>query len=367
MKCAVLTCHTGQGHNSVAYALNDEFIRQGSESCVLDALAFISPKLSKVIAKGHEAVYRHLPRAFSTCYKFTEKHPRVLERGTPTHRLLKIGASELSKKLLELDCDTVVTTHPLASLMLIEAEKKAKRKFKTAYVATDYTCSPGVKKSNLDYNFVPKGLKREFLDKGVTTVIECGIPVRQEFYGIDPEAREKMNIPKSNLHVVMMCGSMGCGPMEELGLMLAQILPSKVTVSIMCGNNRKLYTSLAENLSQNSNFRIYSFTDKVPLIMDSADLFITKPGGLSTSEALAKALPMVLINAVAGCEDHNLKYFVSSGGAVTSDDLQGIASQILDLINDPERLSHMRNALLNIQNSFPEKLIYNTMKGESND
>ena len=79
--------------------------------------------------------------------------------------------------------------------------------------------------------------------------------------------------------------------------------------------------------------------------MRGTDLFLTKPGGLSTSEAVAANLPMVLVDAVAGCEEHNLDYFLRAGMAVTADTPEKIADLALSLAHDEARLSSMRNAM----------------------
>ena len=88
-------------------------------------------------------------------------------------------------------------------------------------------------------------------------------------------------------------------------------------------------------------------------MMDSADLYLTKPGGLSTSEAAAKRLPMVLIDAVAGCEEYNRNYFVAVGGAVTAEEPEELAALCLDLVRDQTKISSMRSCLqeLTIQNA----------------
>ena len=74
-------------------------------------------------------------------------------------------------------------------------------------------------------------------------------------------------------------------------------------------------------------------------------MFLTKPGGLSTSEAAASGLPMVLIDAVAGCEEHNLDYFLRAGMAVTGDTPEKIADLALHLAHDEKKLSAMRRTM----------------------
>ena len=103
--------------------------------------------------------------------------------------------------------------------------------------------------------------------------------------------------------------------------------------------------------------RILGQVDDVPLLMHSADVFLTKPGGLSTSEAVASRLPMVLIDAVAGCEEHNLDFFLRAGMAVTADTPDAIADAALALAHDDARLAEMRRAMQTIAGA-PADTVY---------
>ena len=95
--------------------------------------------------------------------------------------------------------------------------------------------------------------------------------------------------------------------------------------------------------------------------MDSADLYLTKPGGLSTSEALAKALPMVLIDAVAGCESYNLRHFTEMGGAVTAPSVEDLTALCLELLKDPQRRWKMETALLSHRYTDSAQCIFQVM------
>ena len=124
-----------------------------------------------------------------------------------------------------------------------------------------------------------------------------------QFYirGDKEKAKEAFNIKPNNTHLLLMCGSMGCGPMKQLTEDLSQRLEPNCEISVVCGTNQKLFRELEQKFDSYPNIHIHGFVQDMSSLMDSADLYLTKPGGLSTSEALAKALPMVLIDAVAGC------------------------------------------------------------------
>ncbi|MEE1329802.1 MAG: hypothetical protein U0K18_01165 [Acutalibacteraceae bacterium] len=72
----ILSCNTGEGHNSAAKAIKEKFISRNSECDIKDALAFWSPEKSKLISKGHVFIYRKMPTLFGVGYRFEENHPR---------------------------------------------------------------------------------------------------------------------------------------------------------------------------------------------------------------------------------------------------------------------------------------------------
>ena len=96
--------------------------------------------------------------------------------------------------------------------------------------------------------------------------------------------------------------------------------------------------------------------------MNSADLYLTKPGGISTTEAAMKNLPMVLIDTVSGCETYNLRYFVSCGGASTDSHLPSLTQLTLRLARSPETLAAMRRQLSSLPKDNAAALIYRDMK-----
>lgn len=351
MRVLILTCSTGGGHNACARALQEVFAENGHCCDFADSLAFVSDRLSRFMSWGHTTMYRHVPRLFDFGYGFAEKHPATLNDRAALYKLLTGGTGKLSERLREGQYDTVICTHVFSGLLLQETQKIYPVKLKTAFVATDYTCSPGAARSSLDYYFIPAdGLKPEFMEQGVPAekLVASGIPVCQAFYTAlgKQQAKRQWGIDPSHTHLLMMCGSMGCGPMEKLAKLLSERMCSDMELSIVCGTNGKRKKELAEQFSGCPNIHIHGFVRDVSALLDSADLYLTKPGGLSTSEALTKCLPMVFVDAVAGCEEYNLNYFVSLGGAVTADTPEALAELCTELSNNPDRRSEMSERLL---------------------
>ncbi len=349
MRALILSCNTGEGHNSCSAALQECFEAHGVHCEVADALAFISQGASQLVERAHVAMYRHLPGLFRHGYSFLERHPGVFKERTPVHRFLTMGVRRLRDHILQGRFDAVICTHVLSALILTDALRGDPLPVKTAFVATDYTCSPSMDESRLDVYFIPDAaLAPEFQVGAIRAeqLVASGIPVRSAFYcrANREQAAAAFGIPEGHRHMILMCGSMGCGPMEALVRLLAERLKLDQHVSVLCGTNERLLRRLKWRFSGRENIHIHSFVEDISLLMDGADLYLTKPGGLSTTEAAVKCLPMVMVDAVAGCEEHNRRYFLNTGLGVTADSLPALADLCAGLLNDPARTQELRRA-----------------------
>ena len=175
----------------------------------------------------------------------------------------------------------------------------------------------------------------------------CGIPVRRMFRsGVRKEdAKRAFGIPVDHRHLVMMCGSMGCGPIMSIARRIARALPADQDLTIVCGTNKQLFGRLSRRFCGVNNVHIRSYVKDMALLMDSADLYLTKPGGISVTEAASMRLPMVFIDAVSGCEEYNKDFFLRTGGAVTGQTPREIARTSLKLLSNEPALEKMGDAL----------------------
>lgn len=348
MKVMVLTCSTGEGHNSAARAIKEAFEAGGGACDIVDSLGLVSKKASLFVSSWHTRIYRHMPKMFAAGYSYTERHPAILTKKKWDRPYISPGVDKLYRMLHKGGYDAILCVHAFCATTVSKMRGKYGHTLPAYFVATDYTCSPSVAQSDMDLFFIPhEGLAAEFEAGGVPRhkLVPLGIPVRQIFYAPVEKARAKalLGLPPQKRHVLLMCGSMGCGPMEALALALSDSLPEDAILSVACGTNEKLLRALEKHGRQ--NLRLLGFTDKIPLLMDSAEIFLTKPGGISISEAGAKGLPMLLIHAVGGCESRNLRYFWDRNWAQTAEGPKGIAQRCLEMLADPEGLQRQSAAL----------------------
>lgn len=366
MRVLILSCNTGEGHNSCAKAIKEIYDSHGEVCDIYDSLKFISKDFSNFISWGHTTVYRHLPWLFKFAYVFFEKHPSSFNCSAPIYKLLTCGAKKLYNFIEEGKYDAVICVHPFSALLLTKVKSNYNLKAKTGFVATDYTCSPSVKQTNLDLYFIPHdSLCYDFECENIPKqkIIGSGIPIRQMFYkNINKdEAKKQFGINPRHKHLLIMCGSMGCGPIKNIAKILEQGLNSDCEVSIVCGTNKKLEKKLKKEYTSNKNFHILGFVANMSELMDSADLYLGKPGGISVTEAYVKNLPTVYIDAVAGCEEYNRSYFVRLGVAKTACDTKGLAMICIDLIKDDKKRAEMLQTLSLISKKNAAESIYTSI------
>ncbi len=347
MNVLILSCNIGEGHNSCAKAIKECFDTRGDKCEIVDTFSFVSPSLSKLIAKAHVFIYRYIPFIFAKGYSIAERHTELYREGTLLYKYFCSGSQKLAEVINTGEYEAVICVHPIAAVILTNAMKLCKRRFSSFCVATDYTCSPTTDESSLDTYFVPdENVKYEFLLSNIPPqkLVASGIPVRQMFYtSIDKlTAKNYEGINRDNMHLLIMCGSMGCGHIDKILDKISKELQTNEEITVVCGSNERIRHKLSRRYKNNRNIHIRGYVKDVSRLMDSADLYLTKPGGISVTEAKTKRLPMVFINAVAGCEEYNRRFFEDKGVAVSGTDIKDISKKCLRLMRDRAMITTMQ-------------------------
>ena len=350
MKALILSCNTGSGHNACARAVQEALAQRGVPCDIRDGLAFVSEFVSRFVSRWHVRFYRYLPGLYGTLYRCAERHAHDTKGSSPGFRFWALGARSLRAFIAREGYTHVICTHLFPAMMLTAMQRRDPLPVRTAFIATDYTPSPGYESIAVDWCFIPtQNLAPEFEKPGLppSHIVGCGIPVDSGFQGTADRAaaRQALGFGPQQRHLLVMSGSMGCGPLELVLTQLAKVLGEDVEISVICGTNRRLFRRLNRRLGERKHFHIYDYVERISLFMDSADLYLTKPGGLSVSEALSKHLPMLLVEAVEGCETYNMRYCLELGAAVAPDKPRDVAALCDRLIHDDAALANMRKSM----------------------
>lgn len=372
MKVLILSSNNGGGHNAAAMALQECFAAHGDECVIRDCLSFLSENLSENIARSHNFMYRHTPELFDSGYRRSEDNPDLFKEHHRLRSMIDLGRFSLGRYLKAEGFDIVLCTHVFAAMMLTAAKKQYTLPLRTGIVETDYGNTPGFADNDMDLHFLPDAaLVPGLLAAGVeeSRIVVSGIPVREAILHRTEkaEAKRSLNLEADKPHLLVMGGSMGCGPIPELVERLRSTLEGSAQITVICGSNERLRKSLQAEYGQLREVHILGYVSDMSLLYDSADLLLTKPGGVTTTEAAVKGVPMVLINAVAGCEGHNLDFFLEAGGALTGETAEELCDCCVSLIEDADTLAQMSAALLRLAPGDAAERIYTAMTGPERD
>jgi len=349
MKILILSCNTGGGHNSAAAALKEYFDSKEIFCEIKDALAFDSRLKSDIISKGDILLYKKAPKLFGFGYRFAEKHPSKPGYESFLYTIMKSGTEKLYEYLQENDFQAVLCTHVFAGMMMTEIKKRYDSAVRFYFVATDYASYPGIEEVQADAFFVAhKNLIPDYMNYNISEqlIIPVGIPIKRAFYkSLSKEkAKNVLGLPTDKKAILLMCGSIGCGPVYKLGKKILKKLPEDAVLVVICGSNQKLLKKFQKHSSCENLYPV-GFTNKMNIYMDACDIVVTKPGGLSSTESATKLLPMVLMGEPVGCEVRNMEFFLKNGFAVTSDSLDGLADEAVSVLSDPEKANAMIETL----------------------
>lgn len=317
MKGLIFSITAGQGHNQTAKVLSEFFGDKGIDCPYMDVFEYINPLLSESVSKLYLMSAKSIPKMYGRVYRLCEKRTAEELKGLP-----KITNRFLARKLIRLlrggGFDFIICTHVFAALLVSYLADHIPSNIKTIGIITDFTIHPFWEDTRLDYYVTPSEvLTNQGVKKGIPAekFKPFGIPIDTKFASklSRKEAFEKLGIPEKRT-ILVMSGSMGFGNMlEEIEAL--DKLDMDFQIITICGNNDKLKRSIDE-LETKKKIYNYGYVDNVDVFMDAADCIVTKPGGLTTSEALAKGLPMIMNNPVPGQEDRNVEFLLNAGAAI---------------------------------------------------
>ncbi|SHJ64346.1 Monogalactosyldiacylglycerol synthase [Anaerocolumna jejuensis DSM 15929] len=346
MKVLILTCNTGEGHNTAAKAISEYLTEHGHNAVVLGFMKLAGVKHDRKISRAYILSTKYAPHIFHLFYKAGAVISSP-NRKSPVYYSNAGMAKYLNNYLEEHpDFDILVATHLYAGETLTYMKRKGMLKQKVVSVQTDYTWSPFWEETLCDAYVIPhEELTENFTSKGIPgeKLYPLGIPVRMEFYKkLDKKkARRMLKLPEDKPIYLIMGGSMGFGKIRRFTRQLIKCCTGGEHVIVICGTNEFLKSTLKRDFQQSKNVHIIGFTSKVSLYMDACDVIYTKPGGLSSTEVLIKNKPLIHTAPIPGCEIDNLKFFVPRGISVAP---RGISEQInlgKRLVNDRDYREQM--------------------------
>ena len=348
MKVLILSCNTGQGHNTAGRAVLAECQRRGIECQMMDALIFDSHMTSKVVSSIHNNGTVHIPRIYGMGVSAARILDRISRRRSVCYLANSTYASSLYQFITDNGYDTIIIPHvfPSEALTWVERRLPSADDLRPCFISTDYAYPPFLSETELDTYFIPhEDLREAFVEAGVPAekIVVSGIPVSAAFR--EPpsrdQAREALGLPRDKRILLVMTGSMGYGNTEELTARLLERLPENTLVYVMGGHNEKMKARIRLAHAGDERLTVLDYTDKVSLYLAAGDLLFSKPGGLSSTEAAASGIPLLHTKPIPGWEQENIQFFGAHGMSDFGEDAEALVTKALFLLANPHRGEEM--------------------------
>ncbi len=339
-KILILYASAGHGHEKAAKAVAEVCRTDGAINVdCQDLLKHTSFGFGERYRGLYLFLIRTLPWLWGFAY-YAADIPLVYGFLRPLRRMNNhFFVSGVEKLILESSADIIIATHFMGCEVTAHLKKKNVLKAKLVTVVTDYLAHTFWVEQETDHYCV--GSQDTALDlerRGVPAdkITVTGIPIESKFSSAPArgDIRRSIGLDADLFTILLTSGGAGVAMLESLvDLLVIQEPPSQLLV--VCGTNEKMRQRLYVKHRHRDNVRLYGFVDNVHELMSAADLIVGKGGGLTITESLAMARPMILIGAVPGQETRNVRIMVKKGVASHADSFLRLAGLIKQYRNDP--------------------------------
>lgn len=352
MRVLVLSASIGMGHVRAGDAIEKEVRKIAQSVRHEDVLNFANAPFRNFYRKAYFDLVAHAPELLGFAYEYSDKEWKNLHYGRAFERL---NIQKLIGMVEEFQPDVVISTHSLPADMISWLLCKKKIICKNIVVLTDFDVHPVwlchhhslycVPLEETKEHLVALGLERQ-------RVIVTGIPIDPVFAQMKDkrQMRIKHDLEPDRRSILISAGGLGMGPIEELLCELMKLSGQNQIITV-CGSNSELKAAaeaFAEKVSRTDGnlIKVVGHTDVMDEYMSASDIILGKPGGLTSSEALAKGLVFVIVSPVPGQEERNADHLLEEGVAIRCNNLPVLAYKIEQLFDNSQRLQTMSlNAL----------------------
>ncbi len=348
MRILILSCSTGDGHNSAARALLEAAGQMRITAELRDPVSFGGERARRAVAGAYNGMIRRVPRLFGAVYKIGDLYDRS-RLPSPIYAANALYAEKLGRYVAEEGFDAVISTHLYGLEGMCAAHRGGFCSAPSFGVLTDYTFIPFFSEPDMEAVFLPHAdLIEEGVRKGLDreTLVPTGIPVSARFAEdvSMEEARARLGVTDAERLYLLMSGGVGCANMEKLCSALAWRIGARDRIAVITGRNEKMRTRLVRQWRDFPSLTVTGFTKDVALWMKAADVTVSKAGGLSGTEAAVAGAPLVHLMTIPGCETKNAAFFAEHAMSVRTKTVDEAAEGAVRLAENREEREAMRRA-----------------------
>lgn len=375
MDALILSCSTGGGHNAAGAAIREELEARGHQVTMMDPYELVSHKLAQEIANVYVKMVQRSPHLFGLVY-YLGSLVRHVPGKSPVYYANIAVAKKLKEYLEEHPADAVIMPHLYPAELVTYLKRQGETLPLTVFVATDYVCIPFTEETDCDYYVVPgERQMKDFIRWKIPKekLLPYGIPVAQAFDETvtKREARRALGLSaeEDKKYILLTGGSIGAGDIHRnIRILLNRLKKTHIDgkLIVVCGNNERLYKQLEKEYVASDSWKqklrrqakkyaslptawddegrviLLGRTKKMALYMRACDIFISKPGGLSSTEAAVAQVPYIHIRPIPGCETYNMRYFTKNGMSVGVKNPRWQLSSAVGKLWKPENVEKMQ-------------------------
>lgn len=343
-----LTMQTG--HHQVADALM-AYIEKHIENVEvkkIDLLHYANPTIEKIISQSYLKWISYAPGIFNHVYSKLYDQPVDVQ---PNFKVYELLLKYLQEMLKEEQPDVIFCTHSVPSYLLNVLKKKNACDIPVVNVYTDFFVSKLWGKELIDYHFLPMEEMKETLSSyniDHSRMLVTGIPIHEELMRTSSLFNKGKN--------VLIAGG-NCGIIDN-HLLSGQLKRQKnFHFYILCGNNKKLYHKIQHwQLPNVTPLRYISSRVEMNALYDQMDAIVTKPGGVTVSEALRKKLPIFVHSILPGQEERNFTYLMNRGLAFSLKNQGSLQEQLEQILLNEQAMQQYKQSV----NLYHEELAIKT-------
>ncbi len=347
------------GHSQAAHNIKEAILakQDSAEAVNLNSFQYFYPRTEKVVNFIYTLVIKKIPSLWGKAYN----RKTLIKYLMPWRQVVSlISFPRLHKYIKTKKPDCFVTTQAFPCGLIADYKKIYKSKIPLVAAITDFYPHRFWIHPFIDKYLVASGeAKQALIDEGVEAekIFVTGIPISIKFAKSHPReaVADQFGFSRRLKAVLVMGGGLGIGPIEQSVFSLDKI-EHEFQIIVVCGRNKFLYKKLKKKKGKiKKPLFVFKYTDSIDKIMDFADIIITKAGGITISESLAKSMAIIVTSPIPGQEEFNVDFLIRKNAILKANTPLEIQKSVASLFEDKEKLEFLKRKAW--ENSFGDSSI----------
>jgi processive 1,2-diacylglycerol beta-glucosyltransferase len=336
------------GHRSAALAIEKALkkLQPDTEILSINAFNFTNPISERIINRLYMSVIKRTPKIWDYLYD----NPKIVKRIEKIKETIhRFNSPKLKNLFDQFKPDALICTQAFPCGMCADYKKTYNSGIPLIAVLTDYVPHSYWIYDTINYYITPsEDVTLRLMQKGVelNRIKSFGIPFDHKFN--EPQDRnqllQKFKLKADAPIILIMGGGQGLGPIKMIVKSLEKI-KREIQEIVVAGTNRRLYKSLKRKIKKyKKRIQLFGYVHNIEELMSISDIIITKPGGVTVAEVLAKKIPMIILKPIPGQEANNAAYLTEKGAAIKIDKPKEINRVIEDLLSSSDKLKRISDS-----------------------